>query len=110
MTKEQINIAIAEHLGWKKKREVEPGYWVWFAPNGNLSGQDNIPNYASDLNAMHEAEKVLSSERLVQFWMRIPSSSATAPQRAEAFLRTVGKWQETPDNQQPITDNPAPTP
>jgi hypothetical protein len=35
---------------------------------------------------------------------------ATSAQRAEAFLRAVGKWKEAPDNQQPITDNSSPTP
>ena len=70
------------------------------------------PDYLNDLNAMHEAEKVLSpanqlasgesqwSEYLV--WLGFCGKNkthvvygcvtATAAQRAEAFLRTIGKW------------------
>jgi hypothetical protein len=59
---------------------------------------------------MHEAEKVLTQQQrieyvreLVFFWTgrndrAIPSwwfvHDATAAQRAEAFLRTIGKWEE----------------
>lgn len=75
-------------------------------------------NYPADLNAMHEAEKVLTGkqwekyicglhepygstegkipENLPGFWdsdyMRI---TATAAQRAEAFLRTINKWEDS---------------
>lgn len=58
------------------------------------------PNYCGDLNAMHEAEKVFDCPELydgnlikvcggVQYMWH-----ATARQRAEAFLRTLGKWEE----------------
>jgi hypothetical protein len=100
MTPQEINIAIAEHLGWKKKRELEPGWRIWTAPNGNLSGPDNIPNYSGDLNAMHEAEKALTDEEQDRMndtlWDLMQGRKylwhAAAIQRAEAFLRTVGKW------------------
>ena len=80
MTDEQINIAIAE-----------------------ACGKTNIGNYCNDLNVMHEAEKVLLSG----YWMRYcecltylsgksvyASVHAKARDRAEAFLRTLGKWEE----------------
>lgn len=55
----------------------------------------------ADLNAVHEAEKVLQARNL---WDRYRETliqvagwknfhSATAAQRAEAFLRTIGKWE-----------------
>jgi hypothetical protein len=66
----------------------------------------------SDLDAMHEAEKVLTppqSERYAEFILdvlEIPSpfigtarcayltAHANAAQRLEAFLRTFGKWED----------------
>jgi len=76
-----------------------------------------IPNYLHDLNAMHEAEKVLTDAQYTQYenlmwdiiatqskWQKVGGimlpaerfrdSSATAAQRAEAFLRTIGKWKD----------------
>lgn len=66
-----------------------------------------IPDYPFDLNAMHEAEKVLigdepeNSELWCDFQTNLViacpaylSYHATAAQRAEAFLRTIGKWEE----------------
>ena len=71
-----------------------------------------IPNYGEDLNAMHEVEKVLKYEpdyilHLVQL-LDVPDGRgdwddeelwasvvmATATQRREAFVRTIGKWEE----------------
>lgn len=85
MTNEQINMAIAKVLKYKQ----------WY------------PNFATDLNAMHEAEKALKTwdhytnyhawlgycggNKIVQLHECI---TATARQRAEAFLRTLGKWEE----------------
>ena len=73
-----------------------------------------FPNYHGDLNAIHEAEMSLNYEQAEEFndlLMDIafdenrsrenpfPSSfsvtSATAPQRCEAYLRTIGKWVES---------------
>jgi hypothetical protein len=72
----------------------------------------NVPNYCADLNAMHEAEKTLNDELYFAYANRISEAayrmahglphvvitrntvSATARQRAEAFLRTIGKWKE----------------
>lgn len=79
-----------------------------------------LPDYLTDLNAMHEAEKVLlNSQRRAYGEMLIgvhplhydPTirvqddnlndnymklfliANMTAAQRAEAFLRTIGKWE-----------------
>jgi len=85
MTDEQINAAIAEACGWDHKPI-------------NCGGA----NYCTDLNAMHEAEKVLTDDQCSIFYpvklgavCRIkPIIFSTARQRAEAFLRTLGKWEE----------------
>jgi hypothetical protein len=66
-----------------------------------------LPDYLADLNAMHEAEKVLTKDQLIEQaeWIGACSNEmhikawvillrATAAQRAKAFLRTVGKWEE----------------
>jgi hypothetical protein len=66
-----------------------------------------LPDYLSDLNAMHEAEKVLMYKQQIDFmeWLGMCCDDyghkawkyvhATAAQRAEAFLRTLGKWEES---------------
>lgn len=98
MTDEQINIAIAEACGWKyEKNETH-------APDGAFwwSKKPEFPDYCNDLNAMHEAEKVLTSEQIDKYVTILcleiqPEPKlhhATARQRAEAFLRTIGKWKE----------------
>ena len=92
MTNEQINNAIAEACGWPHPREnCHTLRWV-------------IPNYCNDLNAMHEAEKVLTSEQIDKYVTILcleiqPEPKlhhATARQRAEAFLKTIGKWEGGP--------------
>lgn len=129
MTNEEINIVIAESVGWhphpdNDKRKQK--FWTYGGggyglPNGcdkrkaanppihdgaweNILG---LPDYCNDLNAMHEAEKVLTPEQLVDycaFSLRVATGEgcvtdykmirATAAQRAEAFLKTIGKWKE----------------
>ena len=71
-----------------------------------VSGEDMeivpVPtqNYTGDLNAMHEAETVLKGQYWVAYFDLIQHTGkatgvrATAAQRAEAFLRTIGKWVE----------------
>ena len=106
MTDEQINIAIAESLGW-----TEISDWKAAGINGlHPSGQwtEVIPNYTSDLNACHEFE-INSGMHIYpdreryypQLIVVIKSQScdypiwmATARQRCEACLRTIGKWIE----------------
>jgi hypothetical protein len=105
MTDEQINIAIAEACGRVQRPD---GYW--FPPGSNV-GSAGIANYCNDLNAMREAEMTLPLGRNRKQWgnslaefrcyLRLiaghgGSIHATARQRAEAFLRTLGKWEEQP--------------
>ena len=107
MTDEQINAAIAEACGWEC---IVPDVWH-HGPVGYSKGipdvRTKIPDYCNDLNAMHEAEKVLApknwnnfSENWHNYYMHLRGGDAdraihaTARQRAEAFLRTLGKWEE----------------
>jgi len=99
MTKEQQRIAIAEACGWTpvQCRKCKPSVCTCDTdkPNPNTP-----PDYLNDLNAMHEAEKVLDynqrrdMEDSVSFQFAVYPFHATATQRAEAFLRTIEKWEE----------------
>ena len=81
MTEGLMNKAIGEACGWK-------GPWV--------------PCYSGDLDAMHEAEKVLTREQIEVYCELVNPKNhgvwcgihATARKRAEAFLRTLGRWEE----------------
>jgi hypothetical protein len=107
MTDDEINASIAESCGWT---EVNVTHRSGKAPNAEYVGSEFIPNYCNDLNAMHEAEKafnwqqwnayreelrtvVLGPIRMVSDWCKA-DLHATARQRAEAFLKTIGKWEE----------------
>lgn len=95
MKEEEINKRIAEVCGWK----LEKHYWL--TPEGCEAFTWDIPDYCNDLNAMHEAEKMLKEKQThayacelnekVWYWGLI---HATARQRAEAFLRTRRRWEE----------------
>lgn len=88
-----------------------------------LGGIKTLPDYLTDLNAMHEAEKVLTMdqqytygeilaqmvrmpenfafgdalERKFQFngWGYFAVATMTCEERAEAFLRAIGKWDDS---------------
>lgn len=124
MSPDAQRVAIAEACGWTHvyhesgehvdydSRSVCP----WEGLRGTWDAERRfVPDYPNDLNAMHEAEKVLLCEyeagqssdwleydrqlkviteagrgqyRTSKLW------HATAAQRAEALLRTLGKWEE----------------
>ena len=124
MTNEQINQAIAEHLGWTRTEirdcsgrwnDTEPQRMAVIGVRPSKCYVVNpykteTPDYCNDLNAMHEAEMACSEhtsdqmrEALIRIrWRDRPNGTprelspihATAIERAEAFLRTVGKWEE----------------
>ena len=110
MSPEKQRIAIARACGW---RSMPFDYWL--DPQGGHHGcfgagdeRKFLPNYLNDLNAMHEAEKVLTRDgprsqfltycnTLVSICRSWPGALvATAAQRAEAFLRTLGQWEAQP--------------
>jgi hypothetical protein len=104
MKDEQINaavhVALGNDLGCPRCSDPECAY-------------NSVPDYCTDLNAMHKAEKSLTVEQIELFadtmynlcvekkvttpnrlgW-RFALLNATAQERAEAFLRTLGKWEE----------------
>jgi hypothetical protein len=92
MTNEEINKTIAEIVGWK------PLLLMRDMRGNPFPGQDIPPDYCSDLNAMHEAEKTMPKEQQQEYawWLfnHIEGSTAfaTAGERAEAFLRIHKKW------------------
>jgi len=107
MTDKQINLAMADAMGWRK----EDGVYVWTA-NGIDCTCDELWDWANDLNAMHLAEKTLDVSCRLNYPTKLlrvlfdlggeftwygsgtfPHITATARQRAEAFLRTLGKWE-----------------
>jgi hypothetical protein len=103
MTDEQINAAIAEACGWREvwrhQDASETASFVGTSPDNKFLP---VTNYCNDLNAMHEAEKALKEKRnhyIDTLGMMYKDSwefaTATARQRAEAFLRTLGKWNES---------------
>ena len=141
MTNEEINRAVAEHVGTADRwLIVKRGYFYRPEAKGYTSSESeawklplveakryeyligdepvtlsraSIPNYAGDLNAMHEAEQqgLKTQEEKMECGMILLDvcapgepvtviyaiaviACATAHQRAEAFLRTVGKWKE----------------
>lgn len=61
-----------------------------------------VPDYLNDLNAIHEAEKVMTTEQKREYVRNLfrksqsdfESHCATTAQRAEALLRTLNKWED----------------
>ncbi len=128
MTDQEINEAIALALG-SPCIETECQYCLGCGETGGESDAEVCfkcngsgveppyytgPNYCTDLNAMHEAEKTLHATndwRILRAYFKWISPEihedwaldgddwklchATARQRAEAFLRTIGKWKES---------------
>jgi hypothetical protein len=142
MTPEKQRIAIAEACGWTdcyydaSRCAVAPTGWFtrYAGTPYEVTIRVGLPDYLSDLNAMHEAEKMLTDDQQVRFLRHLVGSDAffdemakldphryidreefcnnhlhklgwdevsaycllaTAAQRAEAFLRTLGKWEES---------------
>ena len=110
MTDSEINIAIAKDQGWK----VSP-FGGLYPPDlnqfHNLNQKFEVPNYCNDLNAMSEVVKGLNDQMSINYYhhlhnivypvknkaavyMIIGCVEATARQRAEAYLRVNGLWEE----------------
>lgn len=90
MTPEAQRIAIAEACGWKPK-----GHY-WKRPQHKTGDALRmLPDFLNDLNAMHEAEKVLKDEQLSEYIEQWIEWNSTAALRAEAFLRTLNLWDYT---------------
>jgi hypothetical protein len=118
MTPAEINKAIAESRRWMAHPTVRN---VWRTPEqcernkkliGTVSGpwsteSSGPPNYYNDLNSIQEAVMLLTPDQMIDycnFRLRAVVGegcitdykmiNATAPQRCEAYLRTIGKWRD----------------
>lgn len=124
MNNEEQRIAIAQACGWTCVRPCEMRQidgemkvvGIWGESPAPCATMPWVPDYLTDLNAMHEAvnhacetggftfqERYVRelravvtrrrrdcNEMQIDYWM----AEATAGQRAEAFLRTLNLWTE----------------
>jgi hypothetical protein len=120
MSPQKQRIAIAEACGWQKnpdggkwKSPYARSFYKWRRESSHgihtFINDCHLPDYLNDLNAMHEAEKVLHVTQLPAYFIALMKvvlgkvlvpdnvtradlmalTTATATQRAEAFLRTL---------------------
>jgi hypothetical protein len=106
-------IAIAEACGWQFANPHSPEMketeiMCWMRPGNGFWQTEKLPDYLNDLNAMHQAESMLTDLQRLAYsdytydialkaqdktgkwrWISLP-----AAQRAEAFLRTIDRWKE----------------
>lgn len=124
MTPEQINIAIAESIGWKRGTAWSdpPEWYLHGTANGCFSldgraGTKLLPDYFADLNRCADFERTLDfagfqGRQDYEKWIRLIVArdnglnydadcagdfgliTATAIQRCEAYLRVKGLWVE----------------
>jgi hypothetical protein len=111
MKPQDINEAIGKDLGWVQN--FPPGGRIllpykWYNSITKEYALD-LPNYALDLNAMHEAERWgLDDDQLLEYLLTIKGMSsrsgnigeqiwamcALPTTRSEAYLRVKGLWRE----------------
>ncbi len=107
MSPEQKRIQIAEACGWKpgENKKWVDGQGFGIPPGGEDWHWEQLPNYFSDLNAMHDATVAVihvdafTRRRYYKTLDKITGDQwntidATAAQRAEAFGLTLGLWKE----------------
>jgi len=119
MKNEEQIIAIAKMCGWTHTKTIHnPNtcpYGRHPVHTADVTWDLPLPDYLSDLNAMHEVEKVLTWEQRKPYHNTLVDVAgfsyceadtteeteldwncrlchATAAQRAEAFLRTLNLW------------------
>lgn len=116
MSPEAQRIAIAEACGYVRlfqtrlewQEDSDSGAWQEKVMRDER--ERRIPDYLIDLNAMHAAEGCLKIGQWPTYEQHIREAQArqngdsfarrfiihaTAAQRAEAFLRTIGKWEDS---------------
>lgn len=114
MTDGEINVAVYEGIGATWWISEGGFHYLGFKPANPMFrpcdrpqvfdsvALRDVPRYASDLNAMHEAEKIFTEAQRCAYCGHLrpigghtwTAAHTTARQRAEAFLRTIGKWVE----------------
>lgn len=122
MNPDKQRIAIAEACGWTQVDQNDPrgfaAHVMWCPPSNDPEDPRRkyafSPNYPADLNAMHEAERTLkdlpeyctelaavvyapltNAHKANELWQGWWFVHASAAQRAEAFLRTIGRWEKS---------------
>jgi len=112
MTDEYINTTIASHNGYT---DIKSGFgWV---KTSNEEIIKKVPDYCNDLNAMRVAELTLTEENKLKYasylaqvfnasykkaWWDLNAKetfeviNVSAKQKAEAYLKTLDKWEEHP--------------
>ena len=109
MTPTKINQTIAEACGWRQLSSHFGGSeGVWQDSDGVSHAK--IPNYNGDLNACAEMVSALDRLQKSRYHSELHrivgienakdgteryATEATAPQRAEAFCKTLGLWEES---------------
>lgn len=123
MTQKQKRIKLAEASGWELKSNGLSRMWSWqneslnhrkkWVAHKEMASQGVLPNYFSDLNAVHELERIIDKlckegdywfhlRELCDFpdaesdWDKVDfftAVHATAAQRAEAIGLTLGLWE-----------------
>lgn len=116
MSDDELRVKVAELCGWTelerqfKDRPPEHSPLLGVMPVPSIFGgkaRIYVPNYPADLNAMHEAEKLITDEQRLRFRLRLMFNSdgpkavfqtveaalchATARQRAEALYETLSQ-------------------
>lgn len=91
MSPEAQRIAIAEACGIREY----PDFGLRDSRMVQVASSWDEWDPLNDLNAMHEAASTLSiNDRAHMGYILLENVHATASERAEAFLRTIGKWEE----------------
>ena len=111
MNKEKQRLSIAKAHGFTQlKLEQMPNHSDW---KGFINEKWKwIPKYPEDLNAMHQARKVLTKDQELDYAIQLGKlvsshlplnratridfniANATAAQHAEAFLKTLRLWEK----------------
>ena len=113
MSPESQRIVIAQCVGWTGFNPDNIPDCLQYTARRVDGKWGLIPDYLNDLNACHEFEKSLPNSLTQKYWWslcdvtgldqyeacRDPllTVSATAAQRCEAFLHTIGKWKAEND-------------
>lgn len=108
MSPEAQRIAIAEACGWHSFRDIggDSETKLWGHPSHlkrTSLPTELVPDYLTDLNAMHEAVKSLPNEMQWAWFAALavivpakgPAALGNAEQWAKSFLRTLGKWDDS---------------
>jgi len=96
----QWRVVIAQWCGWRQHPSANGANWQ--SPSGRIDPAP--PDYLNDLNAIHEAEKLLTGAQCLKYVEELNRATkcfehitpaimifATASQRSESLLRTIGK-------------------